>query len=314
MKQSTKDYLISELGTGNYQYSVEGNRTRLNDLYRKYLEAESDSVDRFVSLNVIETGHCEDYKDFMLQNTNLFNISDDIVEIRKHKYPDKQAIDTITAESILEKDIISSIHNYRIYLWNLEWARDFVSIVNGVVESEHILDVGSGNKIPLSSLLLTKYYDKVSSMDSFSRFWKDISVFKKLGVDVIDEYFTIDTDITPYDAIVGSAPCGAIKPIVESCAETDDKEYMIFMCDCCSPRNGLTGFVEYLRDKDSRLSAFSVRRQDEKGKKKEVVRVQDEELREWWDEVYITNSTKHQDDIMGTLHNVRVIEEKELDC
>jgi len=302
MKQTTKEILQQGLESGLYAYDVEkSNYSMLSRLYVKYLEEEVDSVDRLIHMVSTENENYRELTDFLLSNAESFKISKEILELRHETNPTK----------VLERDIIKTVFQYRIYQMALKNAQKFVNITSGVITGSRLLEVGSGAQMPISTLLFSKTFQGMGTMDKFSTYWSSRKMFQNLGINTINEYFDNNTDINQYDILVGSAPCSAITPMVEQCAkkENSDKEYFIQMCSCYSPRNGLTGFVEYLKEKDNRLKCFVFRPSYEDIIKKEFFIANDEELYEW-DNVYITNSSKHQDDIMSVIHDNFTTQEK----
>ncbi len=106
-----------------------------------------------------------------------------------------------------------------------------VTELSGLKKDSHLLDVGSG-QIPYSAFLFGEHYDTVSTMDKDFYFANE--TMKNLNVNAIEQYFTGETSVAPFDIVVGKAPCSAIKHIVRTCA-AQGKPYFIELCDCALP-------------------------------------------------------------------------------
>ncbi len=295
MKKTTEEMLYNELRSKKYGYGMlKKNQKPLCVLFEKYLEAEVDSVDRFIDMFKLEHPSDSEYCRFLERYKKYIKISRNY--IKQFRY---------NKEELLSIGIGRNVGELmgRCSKRDIARTQQFVDIVNGVVEYTSILDVGSSAKIPVSSLMLAKGSGKVTSMDQFSDYWLSTKVFDNLNIDIKSGLFDNDTDISGYDAIVGASPCSAITPIVQQCATADNTTYLVKMCDCCSPMGVMTGFVEYLKKKDDRLRAFVVGT-DIDTSKKDIYAATNGQNLDSCDimDVYISNSDKHSDDILDVLY------------
>ena len=296
MKKTTEIILDRELRSGKYYYGDNsGVGLKFDELFTKYIMSEFDSVDDFYkAFNVSSVRDCEFYK-FVFGYTNEFGISKKALKESGYDSP----------ELLVGQDLAMVLRGVIINNRGLKNIEKFVNMALGVTSGGMLLDVGSGTIMPDSSLVFAKNLGEVYSMDKF--YLDDLNRFEKLGVHLLNEYFDNNTDISRFDRIVTKAGCTAIKPIVEQCANQDSKEYFIEMCDCCSPRNGLTGFVEYLKEKDKSLRHFVVRQEYDMEnywykKEKQFFINKVGELVKGEDTVYVTNSSKHNDDIKDIIY------------
>jgi len=292
MKKKTEIILNHYIQNGNFfspsESVLEANIIKLFEIY---LTHEFDSVDElWKTLNILDSYKESDFYKFVMGHYHTLRLKDKSVD----EY----------LNICLEGEISIFMRNGI----GINRARKFVNIVKDSTSDGTLLEVGSGYMLPISSLEFARTLKTpIYSMDDFKQYYDNMDVFKKLGVTLISGKFDDTTDISNYCRIVGEAPCTAIRPIVEKCANRDDKEYFITMCECCSPRNGLTGFVEYLKSKDKNLRSFIVKQEYDYdgchiiyGDKKLLLN-KDEGLEEGMDYVYVTNSHKHNDDIMGVI-------------
>lgn len=288
MKNSTRLLLERELQSGMYRYNVGINPVKtISQLFEIYLEEEINSVTHLLETFESKSLNELDFYKFVLDHVEDFGIDSSVIK-------DYCAID---ARNLLINEMGSAIHLRTRYLnkYMLRDKQKFVNIANNIVRPGKLLDVGSGAEFPVSSILFAKERGSVSSMDKFETYWKSLGFLKKLGVEAKSEYFGDKTDVSPYDIIVGQKPCSAINHIVNKCADSDKKEYFIEMCDCESPRNGMEGFVEYLKEKDSRLQSIVVKPTDN-SKKIYLPNVMSGITGR--DIVYITNSDKNINDLV----------------
>ena len=305
MKEQTKDILEKLISDKKVKYNAYNDISkRFDTLYQAYLASEADSVEELFSLLPNNNGFVEknlEYMNFIGENFSKFHVSKKVV--KDSLFDDYKDMMTTA--------LFCSIGRYAMSDYESRASKKFVNIVNGIVEeSVSLLDVGSGSPWPISSLQFLEKYNKVTTMDEFDIHWDRFDLFEKLGLKVQNEYFTHFTPIKDFDTIVGSAPCSAITPIVEKCAKTKDKEYVINMCACCSPTGGMSGFVRYLKGKDRHLKCF-VSRINKDTNSNEIFEARDDMLRMYGCDVYITNSSKHKDDIMEVMHNNLCRENKE---
>lgn len=287
MKNSTKQLLESELQSGMYRFNV-GIRPikSISQLFEMYLEEEMDSVDQLLETYRSRNLRESDFYKFVIEHFEDFQIDSSVLK----------TYCTSNAMSILSNELSNAMYRRTKYLgmFLMKDKKDFVKLTNKIVRPGHLLDVGSGTEMPVSSLLFARDRGCIASMDKFKTNWTDLGFLKKMGIDAKSEYFSDETDCSSYDVIVGQSPCSAISHIVNKCANSDEKEYFIRMCDCASPRNGMEGFVEYLKEKDSRLQSIMIKSTDS-GKIYLPNNVSGATGR---DTVYISNTDKHIDDLM----------------
>ncbi len=306
MKKETKEALERAILGKKVKYkNFQMLYMKFIDLYQKYLTEEVDSVDKL--FEIVQTKY--KITDIDLEYMNFLGKYLKDIKVSRKAIKESGANDK---QALFVNQIINSVSQFKVTKANISESQKFVNIVNEVFDERiSLLDVGSGSRFPVSSLQFLESGNKVTTMDEFHTFWNSFELFEKLGLNVKSEYFYHDTDISTYDVIVGNSPCKAIIPIVETCADKEDKEYLIRMCDCCSPRGGMTGFVEYLKEKDSNLRCF-VERHGSDVEKQEFFMAKDEEL-SCWDEVFVTNSRKHSDDIMQVIYdNLKTKEENQM--
>ena len=288
MKESTKNRLMDELRSGQYCYNASARNPKyLDQLFEIYLEEEIDSASQFINtFNVSSCRDLEFYK-FVLDNIDAFKINS--LVLRQHA--------SNSAEELLAYDAAFAINRHTRHLqkYDIKNRQKFVDITDAVVGDGRLLDVGSGGELPLSSLLFARDRGKITSMDNFCLYWRSLGFLKKIGVDAKSEYLTDETDLSAYDVIVGQRPCSAINPIVTKCANSDEKEYFIEMCDCASPKGGMEGFVNYLKEKDERLKSIMLKKID---RNTFIYGVNNVSGATSTHTVYITNSEKHPDDIL----------------
>lgn len=205
MKTSTKEFLLQYIQSHylNDEYTLH------QLFYGKFAELEFTS-----------------FEDFYLGINEFFDF------ILKHK-----SLIKFNPETIMPHKLISIIenekHNVELYINSnsIDSQNKFVSAVSAVFdnpEAKSVLDVGPGH-MPISSLLLSKKFKRVTAMDS--HFYLSQIALQKMNVIGLNEYFNIQTDISEYDFIVGRAPCEAIESIVKNCAKSQ-KPYLIKLCGC----------------------------------------------------------------------------------
>lgn len=290
MKESTRLRLEEELKSGQYCYSANfRNPKYIDQLFEIYLEEEVDNVDQFLDTFNVKSCRDLEFYQFVMQNIDYFKINNFV--LRQHG--------SKSAEDLVAYDTAFAINRHTRHLQKFEIRnrKKFVNIASEVTRDGYLLDVGGGGDLPVSSLLFADKLGEISAMDNFMSYWKNLGFLKKMNVQAKSEYFSDETDITAYDRLVGQRPCSAIIPIVKKCANSDDKEYFIEMCDCASPRKGMMGFVEYLKEKDGRLKSIMVK-YVHGGR---VFLANDVTDATSSDTIYITNSDKHVDDILATV-------------
>lgn len=89
---------------------------------------------------------------------------------------------------------------------------------------QQILDVGCGSGELCT--ILYKYGYKVTGMDreNYSK------IFLDNNITFINNQFTLSTDITPYDLIIGFHPCEAAELIIRNSLK-NDKECIVTLCE-----------------------------------------------------------------------------------
>lgn len=103
----------------------------------------------------------------------------------------------------------------------------FASFINETYDkNKKILDVGAGHAS--TSCLLASYGFNVCAMDKFSSY--TIERLKRNDICFINDYFSLDTDISCYDLIVGLHCCNAIELIIKS-AISNNKEFLVTLCE-----------------------------------------------------------------------------------
>ena len=184
----------------------------IKDLYRLFMDYYVTDIDSFLDSP-------DKFLEFCMQNISLFRNTE------RH----------LSQERIAQ--LISSyardLHQYI----SRERLNKHISYVNIVKElspfgsKTKLLDVGPG-RIPYSSMLLAKDFEKIKSMDSV--YYPSITTLNKLGIDATFGYFSKDTNLNNIDLVVGQAPCTAFQAIAENCAKTQTP-YFIEACGCCVP-------------------------------------------------------------------------------
>ena len=298
MKALTREILDKELLSGGYVYTK--NPKAIQQLFEKYLEIEIDSKEELFKAFRLEKCVDSDFFKYVIQNMDSFEVSSKVLE--------REEVESVS--KLLGDEAVKQIRRMFVPCFEhiVKDQQKFVNIVNEVLSYASILDVGSSASLPLSSLLFTELCNNVSSMDQFSHEWMSTKFLEKLHLDIRDGYFNNNTDITQFDAVVGNSPCSAIIPMVDKCANDEHSEYFIRICSCCSPRNGVAGFVQYLKEKDRNLKAI-VSRTNYKDNVNNCFVARNDDIFNDLDIVYVTNSHKHEDDIIdvvGRAHHVEM--------
>ena len=225
MKKKTLDLLNQELDT--HEYGLTSKVYTLQRLFDLYLKSEVETLDD-IFVNT------EDFENFVMLNKDKF------------KY------------SFLEEfnDMLCCMvyaYNFAVSCAKMGYKEQnqFADITKIVLPDDKmsVLDVGTG-KIPISSYLLAKKYRKVTAMDQTHG--QTIPYHSRFGVKFADEYFTPDTKISSYDALVGRRPCQAIPIMVETAAKMK-KPYFIDLCNCWASGESYFKIIRYLQDKDNKL-------------------------------------------------------------
>lgn len=288
MKLSTEEKLYKEIDSGEYDFTLPLNKMKsLSFLLDIYLSEEFDDVDSFFDYFIRYDTRDLEFYTYLMENIDKFNITPKVL----------QASGRDSAKDLLSMDIMCELRKItrNCDKFTLRDRKRFTNIVENIFNGKNLLDIGSGRDLPVSSLFFARDLGKVSSMDEFRWYWKTTNFFKKMNIDIKDEFFFENTDISPYNTLVGQAPCTAIIPVVKRCANSEGKEYFIELCDCCSPRNGMEGLVDYLKEKDKNLKCLVIKR-DRSSNKEYCVR-KDEMLGEG-DIVYATNSSMPENDLL----------------
>ncbi len=210
MNQESEIFLKNFIKTHNINSC---NGFYIKDLYRLFMDHYVFNIDSFLDSP-------DKFLEFCKQNIALFRNTE-------NHLPQER----------IEKLISSYINDIHQYICN-EKLNKHISYVNIVKEispfgsKTKLLDVGPG-RIPYSSMLLAKDFEKIKSMDSV--YYPSITTLNKLGIDATLGYFSKDTDLENIDLVVGQAPCTAIKAIAESCSRTKTP-YFIETCGCCVPK------------------------------------------------------------------------------
>lgn len=291
MKGTTYLKLQEELCSGDYSYKDKrfGVKT-MDHLFDAYLCAEFEDIQSFLDYFSLTHLKQSDFYEFVIENLEYFGVDDQALKDSCLKNPR----DLITSD--LNRCFGKVSKNCQPS--NIVKHQKFVDIVKNVIVGKHLLDVGSGTDLPMSSLLFAKDFGKLSSMDKFRYDWQSTEIFKKFNIELIDKFFYDLTPIDSFDTIVGERPCSAIIPIVTKCADEKDKEYFIELCGCSSPQNGLSGLIEYLKEKDKNFRAFIVKKGNQQSNKyceNNSMYIND------YDIVYGTNSEKSSSEILNVI-------------
>ncbi len=208
MKEQTRDFLLEFIKL----YSLNNDYTLIDLFYKVYAEREFSSVDELLE-------GIDEFFDFMINHNHVL------------KY---------NCEQINPSRLLTIIENSRANI-KMQFSgkmfdsqQRFAEAITNIFDKPSeisLLDVGAGHT-PVSSLFFAKKFKKVTAMDS--HFYLSLQALKNMNVVGLNEYFNENTLLTDYDIIVGRAPCGAIEPIVKTCAQAQ-KPYIILLCDCAIP-------------------------------------------------------------------------------
>lgn len=206
MKKVTQEILIGYINKHPEPEVFDFDMFRLFQYYST-LENINDS-------NIVQA--IEDFKNFWLSNFHLIKCSP--LQKEELKTSIFQELDTIY-------QTITGARNQDV--------KTFANIVDTIapVKCPNILDVGSG-KYPYSSIVLAEKHDKVTSIDR--GFIVSNKYLERINVKVINAYFNQNTNVDPYDFVVGRYPCSAIEHMVLRCAKAN-KPYFIQLCPCNAP-------------------------------------------------------------------------------
>ncbi len=209
MNQESEEFLKNFISTHNIN-SYDG--FYIKDLYKLFMDHYVTDINSFLDSP-------DKFSEFCVQNISLF------------RNTERHLIQERIAELI--SSYARDMHEY-ISHKRLSKHVSYVNIVKEISpfgSKTRLLDVGPG-RIPYSSMLLAKDFEKIRSMDSV--YYPSITTLNKLGIDATFGYFSKDTDLKDIDLVVGQAPCTAIEAIAENCAKTQTP-YFIETCGCCVP-------------------------------------------------------------------------------
>lgn len=125
-------------------------------------------------------------------------------------------------------DIINQIYCYlNLIEENINPYLEFYNILNNNFDLKNmkILEVGCGF-IPILSKIFSDNNISIDIIDPLVTF-KTLNAGK-----VLNEKFSIDTNIDNYDLIIGYNPCGATENMIRK-SITESKDFCIFLCGCC---------------------------------------------------------------------------------
>lgn len=90
-------------------------------------------------------------------------------------------------------------------------------------DAKRVLEVGCG--AGYLSILLTKLGYEVTALDYIK--YNDLD---KQGIEFYEKQFTLDTDISQYDLVVGLHCCEATEIVIRNCI-ANDKEFAVVVCE-----------------------------------------------------------------------------------
>jgi len=303
MKEKTKARLEMELKSGNYSYEVKNprdfmefiRRKKVSDLFEIYLCEEFDNVDDFFATFTHKSGSDLEFYRFIMSHVDDFEISDKVLKENGFEKP----------EFLLHRDTVNAVSKAisTIYIpGEISEKQKFVDMAKSLTRKGKVLEVGSGVILPVTSLQFARDLGEVTSMDKFSDRWTSLDFFRKMKINPIEGYFTMDTPIGDYDTIVGQEACSAIIPIVNRLGNSDNQDYFLQVCDCGCPNQGsLYDFLNYLKSKDKRLK--SVATKSEPGTNK-IIYTTDGSPTHKIDRLFVTNSSMHQDDVLEKVSEI----------
>lgn len=103
---------------------------------------------------------------------------------------------------------------------------NFVLFINETFKCYDILDVGTNN-CNLSYILNEEGYN-VDAMDYFTK--EEMKTYEKFGINCINDYFKIDTNLDNYDLVIAYHACLATELIIRNCIK-NDKEFAVVLCE-----------------------------------------------------------------------------------
>lgn len=233
MKSKTYLMLIDELNHNNYGLCGKHNISRL---FKLYTESEIDSFEDFAKLR-----H-KDFTDFVKMNMPLFRDSENGKEHVSKE--DERILNQLAYSAVAELNVIAG----KYFDYYRSEQEKFVDLVEHIIGKTKALEVGSG-RIPYSSMLLAQRLGHIDSMDKFLLSDKCL---EKLNITPHNEYFNGDTNIQPFDIIVGKKPCSAIPHIVTNCA-IRKKPYFIELCGCDAPNEDVDNWQPILKNVDPNI-------------------------------------------------------------
>lgn len=126
-------------------------------------------------------------------------------------------------------DTINQIYCYlQIVPARFNYYQEFIKIIQKYfsLENKKVLEVGAGSLPILASYLESEAlsYDVIDP----GIILEDVVGLKGR---VIKEKFSLTTNITDYDLLIGYNPCGATEAMIKNCLK-NHKEYIIALCGC----------------------------------------------------------------------------------
>lgn len=126
-------------------------------------------------------------------------------------------------------DTINQIYCYlQIAPTRFNYYQEFIKIIQKhfSLENKKVLEVGAGSLPILASYL-------ESSALSYDVMDPGIILEDVVGLKgrVIKEKFSLTTNITDYDLLIGYNPCGATEAMIKNCLK-NHKEFIIALCGC----------------------------------------------------------------------------------
>lgn len=125
-------------------------------------------------------------------------------------------------------------------------------LFNKFGESKKVLEIGGGNGV-LSYLMKRHFKWDMTIIDPES-------TAKEFGIDVIKEFFLINTDVQSYDLLIGKFICPVVDEAVLS-AVTNEKPFAVLMCQCIHEGKDYDSYddcIKYLTGLDSKIKVTTI--------------------------------------------------------
>ena len=300
MKESTRQLLEDELRSGNYAYETLTNpenffefinkQKDFKQLFELYLVSEFDDIDTFFTTFCHKQLQDLEFYKFIIDHTDDFRITAKVLEDNAFSSPEYLLLRDISRAT---SKVVGQLYSKGI----VESKQAFIDIVLRIAGKGNLLEIGSGQDLPLTSLIFARELGHISSMDKFYPYWSSLDFFRKMGINATSGFFDENTNISAFQTITSQHACHGAVAVIDRLANNGGEQiYFQEMCDCPSTAEDdkMTNLLSHLRRKDSNLKSIAIKR-TQLGQTECHVNGLDND--DGLLHTFVTNSPMHVDDI-----------------